>query len=113
MRTNIKYKKKVLTIKIIGILVGRKIEEFENEILPIILSLQSKKVVINMENVNLIDKSGINSIIKISNIVNNYNGKVVLCNLNNYLKINLSHSDIFDYCFKSKDEKSTNWVFNS
>ncbi len=114
MRTNINYKNGVLSIKIIGLLVGNKIHQFESEVIPLILSLKANKVLINMKNVILIDKNGINSIIKISEIVNSFfKGKLVLCDLNDYLRINFNHSDIFDYCYKSKDEKSSSWVFNS
>lgn len=112
MRTRIEYKNDILFIKIIGFLVGGKIDKFEMQIIPIILLLEIRKVVINMKNVVLIDRRGVESIIKISNIVNGFKGKTVLCDLNEYLKINFKHSDIYDYCYKSKDEKNIKWVFN-
>ncbi len=113
MRTNIDFRKDVLFIKIIGLFVSSRVKKFESEVIPIILSLKTNKLVINMRDVTLIDKEGINSIIKISDIVNRFNGKVVLCELNDYLKINFKHSDIFDYCYKTKNENTTSWVFNA
>ncbi len=111
MKTDIDYKKDILYIKVNGVLVGNKIQKFESEVIPIILGLNAKYVTINLKDVDLIDKRGINSLIKVSNIVNRFKGKVVLCELNNYLKDNFKHSDVFDYCYKSKDEKSSIGVF--
>ena len=111
MKTNIDYKKDILYIKVNGVLVGNKVEKFETEVIPIILGLNAKYVTINLKDVDLIDKRGINSLIKVSNVVNRFKGKVVLCELNNYLKDNFKHSDVFDYCYKSKNEKSSIGVF--
>jgi len=111
MKTNIDFKNNVLYIKVDGVLVGNKIEMFESEIIPIILGLGAKNVMINLSNVDLIDKRGINSIIKVSNVVNKFKGKVVLCDINKYINSRFKHSDIFDYCFKSKNEKSSLEVF--
>lgn len=111
MKTNIIYKKNILFIKIKGVLVGNKIDIFESEIIPIIIGLNANKVSINLMDLELIDKKGINSIIKISNLVNRFNGKVVLCELNNYIKSCFKHSDIFDYCYKSKNMRTSVSVF--
>lgn len=111
MKTDIDYKKDILYIKVNGVLVGNKVEKFESEIIPIILGLNAKYVTINLKDVDLIDSRGINSLIKVSNVVNRFKGKVVLCELNNYLKDNFKHSDVFDYCYKSKNEKSSIGVF--
>ena len=111
MKTDIDYKKDILYIKVNGVLVGNKVEKFETEVIPIILGLNAKYVTINLKDVDLIDRRGINSLIKVSNVVNRFKGKVVLCELNNYLKDNFKHSDVFDYCYKSKNEKSSVGVF--
>ena len=111
MRTDIDYKNNVLNIRIDGVLIGNKVNKFESETIPIVIGLNAKYVSLNLSNVELIDKRGINSIIKLSDVVNRFNGKVVLCNLNDYLKENFKHSDIFDYCFKSKNEKTSLEVF--
>ena len=111
MTTDINYKRNILYIKLDGVLVGNKIEKFESEVIPIILGLNVKYVTINLSNIDLIDKRGIDSIIKISSIINRFKGKLVLCSLNDYVKENFKHSDIFDYCFKSKNEKTSKEVF--
>lgn len=111
MNTEIKFKKGVLFIRINGILVESKIQKFEEEVIPIILGLNSKYVTINLSNVELIDKKGMNSMIKISNIVDKFNGKVAICEINNKIKENFKKSDVFDYCFRSKNEKTSIGVF--
>ena len=111
MTTNIEYNNDILNVRINGVLVGDKINIFENEVIPIILGLNVRYVTIDLNKIDLIDKRGINSLIKISSIVNRFKGKVVLCNLNNYVKNNFKHSDIYDYCYKSKNEKTSLGVF--
>ncbi len=111
MNTDIDYKRNILYVKLKGVLVGNKIEKFESELIPIILGLNARYVTINLSDIELIDKRGINSLIKISNIVNRFKGKVVLCDMNNYVKDNFKHSDIFDYCYRSKNEKTSLGVF--
>ena len=111
MKTNIEYKNNVLYVKISGVLVGNKIEKLESELIPIILGLMASRVTINLSEVELIDNRGINSLIKVSNTVNRFKGKVVLCELNNYINCIFKHSNIFDYCFRSKNEKSSLEVF--
>ena len=65
MKTDIDYKKDILYIKVNGVLVGNKVEKFETEVIPIILGLNAKYVTINLKDVDLIDKRGINSLIKV------------------------------------------------
>ena len=59
-----------------------------------------------------IDKNGIDSLIKISNITNRYNGKTVICDVNNNIKDTIVNSDLYDYCFKSKTKRSSVGVLN-
>ena len=108
---NIEYKGNVLYIKAPSVLTKNKINNFESKIIPLILCLNIKYVTINLENIDLIDKKGVNSIIKISEIVNRNNGKVVLCDLNDYIKSIFKNTDVYDYCFKSKNYKSSLEVF--
>lgn len=111
MKTNIEYKNGVLYVRVFGVLVGDKVNIFENEIIPIVLSLKTKWVMVNLNRIDLIDSRGVNSLVKVSDVVNRFKGKVVLCEMNDYVKDNLSHTDVFDYCFKSKNEKLAMDVF--
>lgn len=112
MNTDIEYKKGVLYVRVSGVLISSKINKFESEIIPLLLGLDSKYVTLNLNGVDLIDKNGINSIIKLSNIVSKNEGKLVICNINDNIKSNFDNSDIFDYCFKAKNEITSSWIFS-
>lgn len=109
---DVEFKKGILFVRVNGILVSSKIKDFENEVLPIILGLNVKYVTINLKNTVLIDKNGINSLIKISNLTQRNDGKTVVCDINDNIKNTIKHSDLFDYCFKSKTELSSSEVFS-
>lgn len=112
MTTNIEFKKGILFIRIKGILVGNKVRKFENEVIPILLGLGAKNVTVNMFEVSLIDKRGLDSLIKISEIVNNNKGKLAICEINERISNNLAQSDVFEYCFKTKNELTSLGVFS-
>ena len=95
MDIDIDYKKGILFIRIIGNFIRSNISKFEERIIPIILELTAKKVSINL-----------------SNIVNRFNGKVAICDINNDVNNYIKSSDVFDYCFKSKNEESVVGVLN-
>ena len=65
MTTNIDYTKGVLFIRLNGVLVGNKINKFESEVITIVLGLGSRYVTLNLFKLELIDRRGIESIIKI------------------------------------------------
>ncbi len=111
MNTNIEYIKGVLFIRLNGLLVGNKVNKFESEVIPIVLGLSSRYITINLLKLELIDRRGINSIIKVSNIVSRYDGKLVLCEINDNIKQNFLNSDIYDYCFRTKNELTSLGVF--
>ena len=108
MGIDIDYKRGILFIRLLGNLTLNNIFKFEEEVIPIVLELTARNVSINLSNVNLID----NSFIKISNIVNRFNGKVVICDINNDINDYIKNSDLFDYCFRSKNEKFASGVFS-
>ena len=111
MKTDIEYKNNILYVKAPPILSGNKTNKFESYIIPLILNLNAKYVTVNLKDVDLIDCKGVHSLIKISSIVNKNKGKLVLCELNKYVNDYFKKTDIFDYCFKSKDYNSSVEVF--
>ena len=62
MKTNIEFRKGILFIRLNGALIRRNINKFESEILPVILKQGLKYVVINLENLEYLDKYGIESL---------------------------------------------------
>ena len=53
----------------------------------------------------------IESIIKISSIISRYDGKLALCEISDRIKENFKNSDIYDYCFRTKNELTSLGVF--
>lgn len=112
MTTNIEFKKGILFVRLNGSFYNETLNVFESRVIPVILGMSLKQVNIDLEDVNYVDKSGIDSIIKISNVVSRYDGKVVISGINDKLKLTLKNSDLFDYCFKSKSEKNSIGIFS-
>lgn len=98
MKTEIKYKKNILSIKLNDSLNKDTYYDFESEIIPIVLNLKINKLNINLSKVFIIDDLGINSLIKISSIINGFNGNVDIRGINNCIRNILNNSDLFDYC---------------
>ena len=74
------------------------------------MTLEEKKTLIKFS-VELIDRRGIESIIKISSIISRYDGKLALCEISDRIKENFKNSDIYDYCFRTKNELTSLGVF--
>ena len=81
-------------------------------LIVIFTSTNIVKNISNLYNIIMIDNYGLESFIKISNIVNRFNGKVAICDINNDVNNYIKSSDVFDYCFKSKNEESVVGVLN-
>ena len=75
------------------------------------LGLGSRFVTLNLLKLELIDRRGIESIIKISSIISRYDGKLALCEISDRIKENFKNSDIYDYCFRTKNELTSLGVF--
>ncbi|MCI7332828.1 MAG: STAS domain-containing protein [Bacilli bacterium] len=112
MTTNIEFKKGILFVRLNGSFYNETLNVFESRVIPVILGMSLKRVNIDLKDVNFVDKSGIDSIIKISNVVSRYDGKVVISGINDKLKLTLKNSDLFDYCFKAKSEKHSIGIFS-
>ncbi len=113
MSTDIEFRKGILFVRIKGILVGNKVRKFESEVIPILLGLEAKNVTLNLYDVKLIDKRGLDSIIKLSELVNNKNkGKLAICEINENISNNFAQSDVFEYCFRTKNELTSLGVFS-
>ena len=112
MTTSIEFKKGILFVRLNGSFYDNTSRVFESRVIPLILGMSLDKINIDLSSVKFVDKSGIDSIIKISNVVSRFDGKVVISGINNKIKLTLKNSDLFDYCFKSKNEEHSSGVFS-
>ncbi len=99
MTTQINYKNNELHLKLKEQLIKKNINEFELDIIPILLLFDIDNVFIDFSEVISIDKSGIDSIIKISDLVRKNNGKVTLYNTNEKINKYLKDNNVYDYCY--------------
>ena len=103
MNIDMNYKKKILFININYTLIKKDVSKFESMVIPMLLELKCRDVTINL-NIDIIDKHGINSIIKICNLENKFNGNVIINRINNNIRKFLSNSDLYNYCIHNEKE---------
>ncbi len=104
MKTNIEYKKGVLFVRVNGDLINKNINEFENELIPIVLQVGIKFLALNLENLNSIDNSGVNSLLNIYKLIKSNCGKITFCNINDKMKIQINESVLNDKFYKTDSE---------
>jgi anti-anti-sigma factor len=106
------FNKGILFIRISGSLTKYCSKEFRSEVFPVILKHEFKYIVLNLENVNTIDKKGFKSLIDLNSIVSSWNGRTSICNLtNNIVKNYVEENGIYDYYYNTNDELSAIGVF--
>ena len=103
MNIDMDYKKKVLFINVNESLIKKDVSNFESLVIPVILELKCRDITINL-NIDSIDKYGINSIIKICNIENKFDGNVFINKINNNIRKLLTESNLYDYCIHNERE---------
>ena len=103
MNIDMDYKKKILFIDINDSLIKKDISNFESLVIPVLLELKCRDVTINL-NIDCIDKYGINSIIKLCNLENRFNGNVFINNINNSIRKILNESNLYNYCLHNERE---------
>ena len=83
LKTNLEFKKGILFIRLEGNLNKKTIEQFDNEVLAVVLSNKLKYVVVNLDQIYEIDEKGVDGLMELNDIVYNFNGITTLCNLTN------------------------------
>ncbi len=112
IKIDMEFKKGILFIRLNGSLINSTNSEFRNLVFPIILKNEFKYIVLNFSNLNIIDETGIESLIDLNNIVSSWKGRTSLCNLNNEeLKIKVSNSELSNCYYQTNDELTATGVF--
>ena len=104
MTTNIEFKKGILFGRLNGSFYNETLNLFESRVIPVILGMSLKRVNIDLKDVNFVDKSGIDSIIKINinYILDKNKYEVFLCVVDN--KYTKCVSNILNKIFDNKEE---------
>ena len=85
LKMDLEYESEILFIKLTGNLNKRNTHKINNYIIPVLKKHKIKNVVLNLDNINGIDESGINSIINVKSIIKCNKGNLYLCDNDNYL----------------------------
>ena len=85
-RIIMKYKHDILFVKPYGNILKTDINDFSYKTIPIIIKLDIKDVVLNMENVLKIDSSLLGVLSNLNYLLRKNNGKLVICSLNKIYK---------------------------
>ena len=105
-RIIMKYKHDILFIKPYGNIMKTDINDFNYKVIPIIVKLDIKDVVLNMENVKKIDKALIDVLSSLNYLIRKNSGRFVICSLNKiYEKLFSRLSD--EFVFNAIDEISS------
>ena len=83
LKISMEFKKGILFIRLDGVLTKETKNQFNNEVLPVVLTSGIKYIVFNLDKVNLLDYYGLDALLDINEIVTKESGKTTLCSLTN------------------------------
>ena len=105
-RIIMKYKHDILFIKPYGNIMKTDINDFNYKVMPIIIKLDIKDVVLNMENVEKLDSSLIDVLSSLNYLIRKNSGRLVICSLSNLYKKMFNRLND-EYVFNACDETSS------
>ncbi len=113
LNINMEFKKGILFIRLDGLLNKKTKETFENNILPIILNNGLKYIVLNLDKVLEIDNIGLECLNSISEIIDGFNGKALICSLTNKkVKKQVEESKYINSFYETNNELTALGVMN-
>ena len=93
LKMNYEFRKGVLFIRLYGSLDHKNIKKISTNIADLIAEFGLKYIVFNLDDLIYIDKEGVNFILKYHNIINNQNGKLIICDKNDQFS-RLNHNKL-------------------
>lgn len=112
LKINMEYKKGILFVRLSGTLNRKTVKIFNSEVIPVVLKYEINKLLVNLNKLNTIDDTGIQALIELSNLVNNYKGKSVVCNINDSIKSTAYFDLLETRYFEASDEITGLGVIN-
>ncbi len=88
LKMNYEFRKGVLFIRLYGSLNHKNISKISKSIKNLIDDFGLKFIVFNLDSLKYIDKDGINLILKYHTMINNQNGKLIICDKNKHFNQN-------------------------
>lgn len=113
LETNLEFRKGILFVRLSGELTKHTVKELREDVTKKILKSGIRNVVFNVENLDLIDLKGINSLFYNYEICNRNNGRLLVCGIkNNKVKLKMEQSRLFKYINEAENELSAFEIIN-
>ena len=93
LEINMEFRKGILFIRLTGDLNIKTINIFNEEVIPVILKHGLKYIVVNLDKLDKIDVSGIETLMNLNELVSRWDGKASLCSVNKSIKNNFTQLD--------------------
>ena len=105
LKIEMEFKKGILFIRLEGSLNKNNVEKFNSDVIPVVLKHGLKYIVVNLDKVNTIDTSGIESLMELNEIVSKWEGKTTLCSLTSKeVKTNLRKVNYDNLFYETSNE---------
>lgn len=107
LNINMEYRKGILFVRLTGTFNNETSPKVEKEVSQMINQGGIKYLVFNIENVNYIDMSGIDAMMKNYDMICENKGKAIVCGLNNELvRYRIENSRLLKYMYETSNELS-------
>ena len=84
MQITITQKKDAKVVNLVGSFTITEVQSFKEAVLPLMKEIE-KSIIINMQELNFIDSSGIGQLVSLLNVSKEKNKRIFLVNLNSYI----------------------------
>ncbi|MEG0799039.1 MAG: STAS domain-containing protein [Bacilli bacterium] len=112
MNISYEFDKGVLFIRINGFFTKDCIGLFKEEVIPILEYNEFRYIVFNFSNVKDVDYYGAKNLKKVSKLIRKWNGKIVICNIKNYLLDKIIYYKVDKKCKLLNNELNAFRSFN-
>ena len=110
---NTEIRKGILFVRLVGDLNKHTVDTFNEEVTSMVKDNGISNIVFNFNELNAIDMKGINALFYNYELVNNNNGKTLICNMsNNRVKHRINNSRLLNYMNEVSDELTAFNTFN-
>lgn len=105
LKIELEFRKGILFVRLDGELNKYTVNNFDEEVVPIILKHGIKRIVINLDRLNAIDINGINRLINVNEITRNLNGRTIICSISsNEVKEKLKDKEYVSKFYETSNE---------
>lgn len=112
LNIDIEFRRGVLFIRLFGNLIDTTKKKLKDEVINLINRSGITNIVINLENINNIDQSGLDMLWTLKSLIEAKNGRIILCNMPREIEQSFNKDKAKIYLFESKNELTALNTFN-